>query len=266
MTEVEVQNSDDLTPYLEAVGLGAWRYFPIVGSTNDIALEWADQGAVDWSLVVADAQTAGRGRGKRRWVTEPGCALALSLILRPSPKEADYAPRFTALAALGLIEALAEWGLDAELKWPNDILLAGKKVAGVLVEADWQADQVQSVVVGMGVNVASGSVPPSETLRYPATAVEMVLGSPVDRWALLAAAIAAMKRYRTILTTHAFYEAWNANLAQRGAWVCYRAADGKTRRMKVLGVQVDGQLALEQEDGSVITRASGEILMAEDGC
>ncbi len=256
----------DLTPYLDPVGLGAWRYIPVVGSTNDVALAWASQGAPDWALVVADAQTAGRGRGTRCWVTEPGCALALSLILRPSPIEAGFAPRFTALAALGLIEALAEWGLHAELKWPNDILLAGKKVAGVLVEADWQADQVQTVVIGMGVNVSLGSVPLRTTLRYPATAVEIVLGSPVDRWALLASAVIAMQRYRTILTTHAFYEAWNANLAQQGAWVCFRVADREAHRMKVLGVQVDGQLALEQADGRVISSASGEILMVEDGC
>lgn len=261
MTETE-----DLTPYLTAVGLGAWRYLPVVGSTNDVALDWADQGAPDWALVVADAQTAGRGRGKRRWVTEPGCALAMSLILRPSPIEAGFAPRFTALAALGLIEALAEWGLHAELKWPNDVLLAGKKVAGVLVEADWQAAQVQSVVIGMGVNVSLGSVPPIETLRYPATAVEVVLGSPVNRWSLLASALGAMQRYRKLLTTSEFYKAWNANLAHRGAWVCYRAGEREAQRMKVLGVQVDGQLSLKQVDGRVITSASGEILMAEDDC
>ena len=266
MTEQEVRSSEDLNPYLNAVGLGAWCYLPEIGSTNDAALEWAGRGAPDWSLVVADAQTTGRGRGKRRWVTEPGCALAMSLVLRPSPIEADFAPRFTALAALSLIEALAEWGLHAELKWPNDILLAGKKVAGVLVEADWQADLVQSAVIGLGVNVSMGSIPPKETLRYPATAVEVVLGSPVDRWALLASALAAMKRYRNILTTPAFYEAWNRNLAQRGDWVSFRVADKKVHKMKVLGVQVDGQLVLEQADGTVISSATGEILMAEDGC
>ena len=266
MNPLDGHSSEVIAPYLDPIGLGDWRFFPVVGSTNDIAVDWAEKGAPEWALVIADAQTAGRGRENRRWVTEPGCALAMSLILRPSPVEVEFAPRFTALAALGLIEALAEWGLHAELKWPNDVLLAGKKVAGVLVEADWQADQVRSVVIGMGVNVSSGSVPPPETLHYPATAVEIVLGSSVDRWALLASTVLAMQRYRKFLTTHAFLEAWNANLAQRGAWVCFRVANNEPQRMKVLEVQVDGQLALEQADGRVISTASGEILMDNDGC
>ena len=266
MNPLDGHSSEVIAPYLDPIGLGDWRFFPVVGSTNDIAVDWAEKGAPEWALVIADAQTAGRGRENRRWVTEPGCALAMSLILRPSPVEVEFAPRFTALAALGLIEALAEWGLHAELKWPNDVLLAGKKVAGVLVEADWQADQVRSVVIGMGVNVSSGSVPPPETLHYPATAVEIVLGSSVDRWALLASTILAMQRYRNILTAHAFLGAWNGNLAQRGSWVWFRVADNEPRRMKVLEVQVDGQLALEQADGRVISTASGEILMDNDGC
>ena len=257
--------SEDLSPYLDPLGLGAWRFFPVVGSTNDIALAWAGEDAHDWALVVADAQTAGRGRGSRRWVTEPGCALALSLVLRPTPAEARFAPRFTAVAALGLIQALSELGLAAELKWPNDILLDGRKVAGVLVEADWESDQAKTVVIGMGVNVSPGSVPQVTALRYPATAVESVLGAPVDRWALLAATLAAIRDYRTILTSQAFREAWNAHLALRGAWVSFRVADKAPQRVKVLGVQIDGQLALEQTDGMVISTATGEILMAAEG-
>jgi len=261
-----VTNTIDLSPYLDALGLGAWRFFPTIGSTNDFALTWASQGAPDWALVLADTQTSGRGRGNRQWVTEPGCGLAMSLILHPTPSEAAYAPRFTALAALSLIEALDAMGMKAELKWPNDILLAGKKVAGVLVEADWQADQVQTVVIGLGVNVSLGAVPPRETLRYPATAVEAVLGSPVDRWALLASTLGAIKRYREILTSKMFLEAWNAHLAQRGEWVCFQETNKKPQRVKVLSVQVDGQVTFEKPDGSVLTSATGEIIMAMDGC
>ena len=258
-------HAQDLSPHLDPLGLGAWRYFPVVGSTNDIALAWAEEGTPDWSLVVADAQTAGRGRGERRWVTQQGCALAMSLILRPSPVEAEFSPRFTALAALGLIQALTAWGLDAQLKWPNDILLGGEKVAGVLVEADWQSDQVQSVVIGMGVNVSPGSVPPRAALRYPATSVEHVLGGPVDRWALLAATLDAIRDYRAILTTDAFLEDWNTHLALRGAWVKFRIADRGPQLVKLLEVQVDGQLAVEQPDGKVLSVSVGEILMDEDG-
>jgi BirA family biotin operon repressor/biotin-[acetyl-CoA-carboxylase] ligase len=254
-------HTDDLTPYLQSLSLGAWRYFPSVGSTNDIALAWAREDAPDWALVVADAQTAGRGRNGRCWMTMPGSSLAISLVLRPSPQEVSFFARFTALGALGLMRALSGLGLKAELKWPNDILLASKKVAGVLVEADWQADRVEAVVIGMGVNITSESAPPSEGLRYPATAVETVLGAQVDRWALLAETLKAMRAYRTILAEEAFMRAWNERLAFTHEWVRFSTSEGRWQRVKVLGVRPDGQLALAHEDGQQAIAALGEILI-----
>ena len=253
--------TEDLSPYLDPLGLGAWRYLPVVGSTNDVAREWAAVGAPDWALVVADAQTTGRGRGERRWQTKPGGALALSLVLRPTPAEAKSFPRFTALAALGLIKALSGLGLAAQIKWPNDVLLAGRKVAGVLVEADWQSAQVEAVVVGLGVNVSPGSVPPADILRYPATAVEVALGAGVDRWVLLAETLVAMRDYRAILEQDALVEAWNAHLAMRGEWVRFQVHGEAPQKLRVLGVNPDGQLMLVHTDGTLTQALSGEILM-----
>ncbi len=256
-------HTDDLNPYLHPLNLGAWRYFPSVSSTNDVALDWARQDAPDWALVVADAQTAGRGRNRRCWMTLPGSSLAMSLVLRPSPKEVSCFSRFTALGALGLMRALSGLGLHAELKWPNDILLARKKVAGVLVEADWQADRVVSVVMGIGVNITPESAPPPEGLRYPATAVETVLGAQVDRWALLAEALKAMRTYRTIIADEAFMQAWNDELAFKLAWVRFKMTGEAWQTVRVLEVRPDGQLALEHEDGRQTTAATGEILMSD---
>ncbi len=254
-------NAGELNPYLDPLSLSEWQYYPVVKSTNDLALDLAREGAPDRVLVVADAQTAGRGRGGRRWVTRPGMALAFSLILRPSPPEVDCVPRFTALAALGLIDALEKLGLVGEIKWPNDVLLQGKKAAGVLVEADWQDDVPTALVVGMGVNVKPESVPPESELRYPAISVEDAFGEVVDRWALLAQTLKAMLAYREILTTPEFMEAWNAHLAFRGAWVPFRIPDGETQRMKLLGVLPDGRLHLGQGDGERVKAAAGEIAM-----
>ena len=254
----------ELSKYLDPLGLSAWRFYPEVESTNDIALEWAKQGAPDGSLVVADAQTAGRGRAGRHWVTEPGGSLAFSLVLRPSPAEAEYFPRFTALAALGLINALSRLGLRATLKWPNDVLLTGCKVAGVLVEADWQADKLKTVVIGVGVNISPKSVPQPGILRYPATAVESVLGSGVDRWALLSEILRGMRNYRAVLVDDAFIDAWNNHLAWRDAWVRFRLPGEKAQVMKVLGVQSDGRLVLEDRAGQQMKALTGEILMTAD--
>ena len=255
----------DLTPYLQPLGLNAWRYYSVVDSTNDLALAWVREGALDWSLVLADAQTAGRGRSGRPWVTEPGGSLAFSLILRPSSAMRAYFTRFTALAALGLSRALSGWGLQATIKWPNDILLMGKKVAGVLVEADWQSDQVEAVVIGLGVNVSSESIPPTAALRYPATAVETVLGDSIDRWALLSATLWAMRNYQEILTEDAFIETWNAQLAFRGDWVWFRSNHQEPHRMRIVGINPEGGLSIEYHNGDRVDVTHGEILMSPKG-
>jgi len=244
---------------LESLPLGSWQYYAKVGSTNDLALEWAQAGAPDLSLVLADEQSSGRGRGKRQWVTRPGSALAMSLVLRPHPDEAGHIPRFTALAALGLIRALARWGLRAELKWPNDVLLGGKKAAGVLVEADWQGKALQALVVGMGVNVMPDSVPAA---RYPATCVADALGSLVDRWELLGFILEEMLTLRGALPAQTFLEAWNDALAFRGEWVWFRMPGGEAQRVSLTGLDPGGGLIYERKSGEIVTVVAGEILMA----
>lgn len=257
-------DADNLTKHLDSLGLGAWQYYPVVGSTNDLALEWARQDAPDWALVVADAQTAGRGRGHRRWVTEPGHSLAISLVLRLSDFEVASFSRLAALGALGLIRALSDLGLVAKLKWPNDVLLENNKVGGVLVEAYWQAEQLEAVVIGMGVNVSVHSVPPPEVLRYPATAIETVLGASVDRWALLSDIVRGMQAYRTILADDRFIKAWNAHLAWRHEWISFQMTDEQPQIVKLMGVLPDGQLSLQTQDGKRIAATAGEIIIGTE--
>jgi BirA family biotin operon repressor/biotin-[acetyl-CoA-carboxylase] ligase len=112
---------------LSDLPLGEIRYFEQVGSTNDLALDWANQSAPDFSLVIANEQTAGRGRAGRKWSTPPNSGLALSLILHPSTTEQASPLLFTGLGALGLVQALKKYSLPAQIKWPNDVLLNGKR-------------------------------------------------------------------------------------------------------------------------------------------
>ena len=255
----ETMTYKKLAHYLDPLQLGGWQYHPVLGSTNDIALEWAKAGAPDWGVVIADQQTKGRGRNDRVWVTRPGVSLAFSLIIRPTSQEGNVLPRFTALAALGLIQALWGMGLEALIKWPNDVLLQGSKVAGVLVETDWREDELDALVVGMGVNVKSQAVPPKEVLRYPATSVEGALGEPTDRWELLALILKAMIDLRPSLTHPNFIDLWNRHLAFRGEVVPIRFQDGDRRLMEVLGVMEDGRLALRDERGEKVAITVGEI-------
>lgn len=256
-----LEKPEALQAALNSLSLSDWQYHPVVGSTNELALDWARDGAPDWSLVVADAQTTGRGRLDRRWVSRPGVSLAMSLVLRPSAQESAYVTRFTALGALGLVNALAQMGLPAEIKWPNDVLLQKKKVAGVLVEAEWQGDVLDALVVGLGVNIQPGAVPASDDVRFPSTSVEDAACGAVDRWALLADILQAMMAARSDLTSDAFLEAWNAHLAFRGDWVQFRLPAGFIQRLRVLGILPDGRLSMQGEDGQQKAFASGEVEM-----
>jgi BirA family biotin operon repressor/biotin-[acetyl-CoA-carboxylase] ligase len=188
----------------------------------------------------------------------------MSLILRPKPEEAPHLGRFSALAALGLVDALAGMGLDAAVKWPNDVLLGGRKVAGVLVEALWEGGALDALVVGMGVNVTAASLPPETELRFPATAVELALGESVDRWAILAGILQGILAYRAILPTDAFLAAWNEKLAFRGQEVAFRFSDGQARTARVMNVQPDGRLALRAADApEEILVAAGEVAFVD---
>ena len=160
-------NQQGLETTLSNLNLSAIRYFDSIGSTNDEALTWASQGAEDLSLVVADEQTQGRGRLDRPWFTPPQTALAFSLILRLTQNETIYPTRMVGLAALALADALQILSLDPQIKWPNDILLNEKKNAGILIESAWSGNDVDSMIIGMGVNIKKKRSPAYRKVGTP---------------------------------------------------------------------------------------------------
>ena len=165
-------NERTLRRALADLPLGEVRFFEQTGSSNDIALAWAAEGAPDLSLVYAEQQNSGRGRARRRWLTVAGGGLAFSLILRPEAGQERSPASFSALAALGVCSALEALDVPAEIKWPNDVLVCGRKVCGVLAEAVWLGEQVDRIVLGVGVNVTPASIPPADGLTFPATCLE----------------------------------------------------------------------------------------------
>lgn len=169
---------------------GRVHHRPRVGSTNDVAAELAAAGAPHGTVVVADEQTAGRGRHGNRWFSPPGSGLYVSVLLRT-----DTPPVLTLAAGVAAAEALARTaGLDVMLDWPNDVVVdtAGgrRKVAGILAEASTAGDRVDRVVVGLGVNLRDGPWPPDVASR--AASVEGLTGRPVDAAALLIDLLAAL--------------------------------------------------------------------------
>ncbi len=242
------------------IPLSGLRFFESIGSTNDYAAEWVAAGAADFSLVVAEEQTAGRGRSGTRWFTPAGTALAFSLILRSSLPQPAYAGRLAGLGALAVADACDEHGLQAQIKWPNDVLLHGRKVAGVLVESIWSGHQLDASILGVGVNVLAGAVPTDGLLAYPATSLEAELLHPVDRPTLLAQILASIGRWRLILEREDFIRAWEDRLAFRGLEVRLRGPNGTSLSGILLGLAVDGSARLETNHKIVAVQA-GEITM-----
>lgn len=252
-------NQNELKKALSRLPLGDIHYFDSVGSTNNEALAWATSGARDMSLVLADEQTEGRGRLDRKWFTPRGTALAFSLILRPTLAEKPYLTRIVGLAALAVVDALRTRGLVAQIKWPNDVLLNGRKVAGILVESVWSGEEIDCVVIGIGLNVFKGAVPSDDVLFFPATSLEQSLGPEVQRENILHDILAGIIALRPHLGSDSFMASWDKALAFRGDPVQVEQADGDWITGRLLGLEPDGSLKLADEAGKPTTVRFGDV-------
>ncbi|HKO49611.1 MAG TPA: biotin--[acetyl-CoA-carboxylase] ligase [Polyangiaceae bacterium] len=165
-------------------------YQPVTGSTNDNALLAARSGAPHGSLFVTDEQTAGRGRRGNAWLAAPGESLLFSVLLRPQLELAQTSA-LTLAVGLALRDAIGPLLTEAvQIKWPNDLYVNGKKLAGVLVESQLQGERLQSAVVGVGLNVATREFP--EELAARATSLALVGAKSLEREALLQAVLNAI--------------------------------------------------------------------------
>jgi BirA family biotin operon repressor/biotin-[acetyl-CoA-carboxylase] ligase len=180
---VESLSAEDLSRDLGTRVIGRrMLVYPEVASTNAIASELGEQGEPEGTVVIAEAQTAGRGRAGRRWASAPHVGLYTSILLRPRGAPGEVA-LLSQLAAVSLAEAVAEVdpGLSARIKWPNDLLVGEKKAAGILVETKTEGERVLYAVVGIGVNVNHGVGDFPEELRGSATSLNLASGRPVSR-------------------------------------------------------------------------------------
>jgi BirA family biotin operon repressor/biotin-[acetyl-CoA-carboxylase] ligase len=270
---------DQVQSALAGLPLGGIRFFDRVGSTNDEARLWAAEGAADLALVLADEQTSGRGRSGRVWVSPPGSSLAFSLVLHPPDTGTYILSRLTALGALGVKDALGKrYGLTAQIKWPNDVLIHRQKLCGVLAEANWDGDRVQALILGIGINVALDAGMLANQFLSPAalsaTSVEAAAGKPIDRLELLRAVLEEIVHWRSRISTQAFLAAWEASLAFRGEWVQVTVGDstgkdGLPRALEgaapiqeeglIIGLAQDGSLQLRTASGAIVKISAGEI-------
>ena len=252
-------NLNQLKKSLSKLPLGDVRYFDTIGSTNDEALAWAANDTPDLSVVIADEQTAGRGRLDRKWFTPKGTALALSIVLRPTPEERPHLTRIVGLAALAVAEAIRKHGLDARIKWPNDVLIQNRKVCGILIESVWSGEDIDCMVIGIGVNVLQGSVPPEEMLQFPATSLEAELGQAPDREEILRDILASLIELRPRLGTEEFIKQWEDLLALRGEAVQVETEKAPQITGQISGLAPDGSLKIRNEHGEFVTVRFGDV-------
>jgi BirA family biotin operon repressor/biotin-[acetyl-CoA-carboxylase] ligase len=233
-------------------------YYESVGSTNDVAKQLADAGEPEGTLVIADEQSAGRGRFGRAWIAPARSSILMSLVLRP-PLQPQQSLRVTMAVALGVYDTIrAETGLDARTKWHNDILLRGKKCAGILAEAQIVGDALEYAVVGVGVNVnfAAASV---AGIPGDATTLSDELGKPLPRAPLVQSLLKCIEQYYLRLCAGENLRAeWAARLATLHQRVRAQTPWGIEEGIAE-DVDDDGTLLLRRVDGSLARLISGDV-------
>jgi BirA family biotin operon repressor/biotin-[acetyl-CoA-carboxylase] ligase len=254
----------------EALGARPFRFFDQVASTQDIAYEWAladpDLPGDQHAVVIAEEQTAGRGRQGRRWYAPPQSSIMLSAILKPRLAP-EQLPRVTMLGALAVADTLRPlFGDDLALKWPNDVLIRGKKVGGILAEATWIGESLAAVILGIGINVRVdfGRV----NLIHDATSIEAALGRPVSRLDLLQTLLARLDHWATVIEQPVLIDTWRAQLGTLGRRVRVYTEPYKEQSPYYTGiaesVDENGALLVRLESGELRRILAADVGLGEE--
>lgn len=236
-------------------------YLETTDSTNVRAQELGEAGAVEGTVVIADRQTAGKGRLGRQWVSPPGVNFYASVLLRP-PIPPTAASQLTFLSAVAVARAIEESsGLQPRVKWPNDILLAGRKVAGLLNELSAETERIHYVILGIGVNLNMRSDQFPSDLRYPATSVALEKGMPVSRTAFARALFRHLDELYRVYLAEGFgtvLRAWESFFDLQGREVEVDMQPTR-RRGTIVGLDAEGALLLRVEGGGTERVLAGDV-------
>lgn len=233
--------------------------YPSLTSTMEVAKQEAQLGAVEGTVVIADEQTAGRGRIKRVWLSPKG-SLALSIILYPSVVNL---PSLIMLASLAVVHSIgAVTGLKSQIKWPNDVLVNGRKVCGILIESGVRANIVDYAIIGIGVNVNLRLADFPE-IQSIATSLSAELGRGVSRLNIIRRLLVEMERlYLVLQAGGSIYEEWRDSLVTLGRKV--RVKSGKTVYEGIAeSVAKDGSLLLRHSNGNLSKIVAGDATLRD---
>jgi BirA family biotin operon repressor/biotin-[acetyl-CoA-carboxylase] ligase len=232
---------------------------PTVRSTMDLARDAAAHGAAEGTLALTDEQTAGRGRLGRSWITPPALNLASTLLLRPPAAAVRAIPMITPLAIVAAVEEMAD--LRCDIKWPNDVQIDGKKLAGILIETELDADP-PLVLVGAGINVNFDPRDHAE-IRAIATSLLAATGREHDREALLGSYLLHAERlYDAVKSGTDVRDRWRERLITVGQRVTATTPSGVTEGVAE-DVDTDGALLIRKDDGALATVEAGDVTLRE---
>lgn len=238
-------------------------YYSLIDSTNNEAKKIAQEGVPEGTLVIAEKQSKGRGRIERQWQSPFG-GIWLSVILRPGFLPQD-APKLTILTAVAVAEAIrSEIEIKADIKWPNDILIDGKKVCGILTEMSAELDAVNYVVIGIGINANNNGFP--EELKDTAISLKEAKGEKVDRLNLLCAVLEKLEYYYMKAEKEGFceiFEKWRSLCVNLGSKVSITNINGSFEGTAV-DIDEHGALLVKKQDGNIVRLLSGNVSLRQN--
>lgn len=252
-------NQADLETLKHKFSLGRVQFFSSTTSTNDIASSWLANKTGHFSMIVADEQTSGRGRFGRVWYTPPNSSLAVSFILTTGLLP-NYLLRYSGLGSLAVCETLSKLGFpEVQIKWPNDILIRGKKVGGVLAEVNWVGNQPNGIILGIGLNITHTSFPKDIQLNYPATYLEAHTSLPVRRMEVLEQIVQAIFKWNEKISKPEFLKAWEMNLAFMNQPIQILFSQKESIEGQLFGLAENGEIVLKLSTGKIIQVNASEI-------
>lgn len=230
------------------------HHFREIGSTMDVAKELAKRGAGEGTIVVAESQIQGRGRLKREWLSPQG-GIYFTVILRPKISPI-YAPRVNLMASVAVAKTIRKlFGLKAELKWPNDVLIEGRKVCGILAEMDAETDVINSVNLGIGINANAAIY----QFEKSATSLGSELGKEISRKEFFGSVLEEIAEQQGSLTKMDLLEEWKSLSATLNKNVKIVAPGGEIVG-RAIDIDVSGALLIRGEDGSLRNAIAGDCI------
>lgn len=235
-------------------------YYDVTESTNDIAEKLARNGEKEGAIVLAEFQTAGRGRLERKWHSVKSENILLSIILKPE-LDPSCVSMMTVMISVATANALRSLGYEAKIKWPNDIYIKGKKVAGILTEMKSELDRIQYLVVGIGINVNVSSVNLPEEIKHKTTSLRDEKNEKINRTDVLKTLLVEIEKAYNLVKEGQFETVlaeWSKLSIVFGQWVEVNIGK-RTIEGVVIGTDRKGSLLLKMENGFIETVISGDV-------